>query len=124
MADDVVVGDGNAQVHAGSRARFTDEMTAVLSGPDRTPLRGPDPAEWPEEQFVPPPDIAAVSGDYEIRGPDPEKWPAERFTPSGPAPETIVDEQTTAATVTDSVTVESGDVADAGVVLGTVDPPA
>lgn len=120
MADEeAVIGDGPATVAAQSHARLTDTVSAVLSGPDRTPLRGPDPAEWPEEQFVPPPDIAAQGdGSYEIKGPDPDKWPAEQVGAVTPIPGEVTVDGTGNVTVGDS-----GQISSSGTVLGTVDPP-
>lgn len=135
MTDDAVTAGGvPIEGNAASPARLTDEMTAELTGPERTPPKGPDPAEWGEEQLIAPPDVAATEagGDYEVKGPDPAKWGTDEERDA--AERARVDEHVQAAaeagtTRTDpgpdapeTVTIGSGDVADAGTVLGVVAP--
>lgn len=122
---------------ANSNAKLTDEVNAVLTGPDReggssAHVKGPDPAEWGEEQLVPPPDVAATAVDpnVEVKGPDPAKWGTEeeRLTAERERVDKHVAEAAAAGTTRtdpglETQTIGSGDVASAGSVLGAVQPP-
>lgn len=63
-----------------SGAHMRDTMTAVLTGPDREGVKGPDPDEWGDEQLQHSPGSEEAPVDYEIKGPAHEKWgtPEER----------------------------------------------